>query len=314
METKEPVSLENFENGVKTASPMPIDSLKKEKSSYDLFKELGNKVLASLENGTSPFLPNKDGFVDLQPAYNINTNEKLSGLTQIMLLTRASEIGASSKGFVTFETVKKAQSAGVECRVKNGPKIVIPVVDQKDWSEIKFKNTWINISEIENADNLVAFCKKKMTEQYQKDVAYINENYPNSEYAAKKNPAEKVMEKVMEKVNEKVIPLNEKTKEPFQYLAQVLNAVQSGKKLYVTPEQAENFKNGMIAKLTAEIKPGKPDLLAIKKICDPAEQLYRKSNERLQKYYENKKDTAPKAEYTAAKKTRTREPSYERGL
>ena len=114
METKEPVSVENFEDGVKTASPMPLSGLKKTKSSYDYFKELGDKVLASLKNGTSPLLPNKDGFVDLQPAYNINSNEKAEGLTQIMLLTKAAELGVPSKGFVTFETLQKAQKAGVE--------------------------------------------------------------------------------------------------------------------------------------------------------------------------------------------------------
>ena len=307
METKEPVSVENFEDGVKTASPMPLSGLKKTKSSYDYFKELGDKVLASLENGTSPLLPNKDGFVDLQPAYNINSNEKAEGLTQIMLLTKAAELGVPSNGFVTFETLLKAQKAGVECKLAKGSKgVVIPVVDSKNWGEIKFKNTWFNISQVENAENLIAYCKQKMTEQYQKDVAYINEKHPNSEYAAKKNPAERVMEKA----NEKVIPLNEKTAEPFQYIAQVLNAVQSGRKLFVTPEQAEAFKSAAVAKLSAEIEPGKPDLLAIKKICDPAERLYLKSKENLQKYYEKKKDV----EQSAAKKPRTREPSYERGM
>ena len=307
METKEPVSVENFEDGVKTASPMPLSGLKKTKSSYDYFKELGDKVLASLKNGTSPLLPNKDGFVDLQPAYNINSNEKAEGLTQIMLLTKAAELGVPSKGFVTFETLQKAQKAGVECKLAKGSKgVVIPVVDSKNWGEIKFKNTWFNISQVENAENLIAYCKQKMTEQYQKDVAYINEKHPNSEYAAKKNPAERVMEKA----NEKVIPLNEKTAEPFQYIAQVLNAVQSGRKLFVTPEQAEAFKSAAVAKLSAEIEPGKPDLLAIKKICDPAERLYLKSKENLQKYYEKKKDV----EQSASKKPHTREPSYERGM
>lgn len=307
METKEPVSVENFEDVVKTASPMPLSGMKKTKSSYDYFKELGDKVLASLENGTSPLLPNKDGFVDLQPAYNINSNEKAEGLTQIMLLTKAAELGVPSNGFVTFETLQKAQKAGVECKLAKGSKgVVIPVVDPKNWGEIKFKNTWFNISQVENSENLIAYCKQKMTEQYQKDVAYINEKHPNSEYAAKKNPADRVMEKA----NEKVIPLNEKTAEPFQYIAQVLNAVQSGRKLFVTPEQAEAFKSAAVAKLSAEIEPGKPDLLAIKKICDPAERLYLKSKENLQKYYEKKKDV----EQSAAKKPRTREPSYERGM
>ena len=315
MEPKKPVSLENFEDGVKTASPMPLGGLKREKSSYDYFKELGDRVLASLENGTSPFLPNKDGFVDLQPAYNINTNEKAEGLTQIMLLTKAAELGAASKGFVTFETLKKAQDAGVECKLTKGSKgIVIPVVDSKDWGEIKFKNNWFNISQIENAENLIAFCKEKMTAQYQKSVAYIKENYPNSDYAEKKNPAERVMEKA----NEKIIPLNEKTKEPFQYIAQVLNAVQSGRKLAVTPEQAEAFKAAMISKLTAEITNEKgnktPDFLAIQKIVAPAERLYKNNQDRLQKSYEKKNEKEQKAEQSAAKKPRTKEPSYERGM
>ena len=311
METKEPVTLENFEEGVKIASPMPLGGMKREKSSYDYFKELGDRVLASLNDGTSPFLPNKDGFVDLQPAYNINNNEKAEGLTQIMLLTKAAELGASSNGFVTFETIKKAQDAGVECKLAKGSKgIVIPVVDSKNWGEIKFKNNWFNISQVENADKLIAFCKEKMTAQFQKDIAYINEKHPNSDYAAKKNPAERVMERV----NEKVIPLNEKTTEPFQYFAQVLNAVQSGRKLYVTPEQAEAFKTATIAKLSAEITNEKgnitPDYLAIQKICAPAERLYLKSKDNLQKFYDKKKA----AEQTAAKKPRTREPSYERGI
>lgn len=310
METKEPVSLENFEDGVKTASPMPLSGLKKkEKSSYDYFKELGDKVLTSLENGTSPFLPNKDGFVDLQPAYNINNNEKAQGLTQIMLLTKAAELSAASKGFVTFETIAKAQKAGVECKIAKGSKgVVIPIVDSKNWGEIKFKNTWFNIAQVENAENLIAFCKEKITEQYKKDVAYINEKYPNSDYAEKKNPAERVMEKI----NEKVIPLNEATKEPFQYLAQVLNAVQSGRKLYVTPEQAEAFKTATIAKLSAEITNEKgnvtPDYLAIQKIVAPAERLYLKSQENLQNYYDKKQKQEP----SATKKPRTREPSYDR--
>ena len=316
MEPKKTVSLENFEDGVKTASPMPLVGLKKVKSSYDYFKELGDRVLASLENGTSPFLPNKDGFVDLQPAYNINTNEKAEGLTQIMLLTKAAELGAASKGFVTFETLKKAQDAGVECKLAkgSGKGIVIPVVEPKNWGEIKFKNTWFNISQIENAENLIAFCKEKMTAQYQKDVAYIKENYPNSDYAEKKNPAERVMEKA----NEKIIPLNEETKEPFQYIAQVLNAVQAGRKLAVTPEQAEAFKAAMISKLTAEITNEKgnktPDFLAIQKIVVPAERLYKNNQERLQKSYDKKNEKEQKAEHSAAKKPRTKEPSYERGM
>lgn len=305
---KEPVSLANFEEGVKDASPMPLHS-KKEKSSYDYFLALGDSLAESLSSGKSPLLPNKDGFVDLQPAYNINNNTKAEGLTQIMLLLKAAELGSPSNGFVTFETVKKAQDAGVECKIAKGSKsVVIPVVDEKDWSSIKFKNAWFNVSQIENAGNLIAFCKERMTEQYKKDVQYINEHYPNSDYKEKKNPAEFVMSKP----NEKVMPLNEKTEEPFQYLAQVLNAVHSGRKLFVTPEQAEKFRTKAVELLNAEYQPGKRDVFAVKKMCNAAEYLYRTNRKHLQEYYQ-KKD-APEQKKTAGKNPRTREPSYEREM
>lgn len=282
---KEPVSASAFEKGLKNASPMPIAPMPLEKSSYDYFLALGDSLSKSLASGKSPFLPGKDGFVDLQPVYNINSNKKASGLTQIVLLTKAAELGAPTSGFVTFETVRKAQEAGVECRIAKGSKgVVIPVVDENDWRQIKFKNTWFNMSQIENSENLVAFCKEKMTEQYRKDVQYIKEHYPNSDFKEKKNPAEYVMSKP----NEKTMPLNEKTEEPYQYLAQVLNAVNSGRKLFVAPEQAENFRRKAVALLNSEYEPGKRDVFAVNKICNAAEHLYRTNKRHLQEYYQKK--------------------------
>lgn len=312
METKKtPVSVGSFEEGLKEASPMPLyANQKKEKTSYDYFLELGDAFSESLKNGTSPFLPNKDGMVDLTPAYNINKNTKAEGLAQIMLLTKAAELGAQDKGFVTFETVKNAQEEGVECKIAKGSKgTVIPVVDEKDWSQIKFKNTWFNISQVENGEKLVEWCKERMTEQYKEDVQYINEHYPNSTYKEKLNPAEKNMARP----NEKTMPLNENTKEAYQYLAQVLNAVNSGRKLYVTPEQAENFKVNAVKLLEAEYQPGKRDVLAIKKLCNSAEHLYQKNKKRLQEYSQKQQQEA-KQEKSAAKKPRSREQNFERGM
>ncbi len=306
---KNTVSLSTFEDRIKTSSPMPLYGQKKEKSSYDYFLALGNSLSQSLSSGKSPFLPNKDGFIDLQPAYNINNNTKAEGLTQIMLLSKAAELGCTSNGFVTFETVKKAQEAGIECKIAKGSKgVVIPVVDEKDWSQIKFKNTWFNISQIENAENLITFCKVKMTEQFKKDVQYINEHYPDSDYKEKKNPANCVMSKP----NEKTMPLNEKTEEPFQYLAQVLNAINSGRKLYVTPEQAESFKTKTIALLNAEYEPGKRDVVAIKKICNAAGHLYKTTKKHLQEYSHEKNNIAQKKPFE--KKALSKEHSFEREL
>ena len=301
------VSIENFEEGIKMSSPMSLDR-RREKSAYDYFLGLGDSFIDSLASGKSPFLPNKDGFVDLQPAYNINNNTKSQGLTQIVLLTKAAELEVPSSGFVTFETVKNAQSDGVECKVIKGSKgAVIPVVEENDWSKIKFKNTWFNISQIENSENLIAYCKEKMTEQYEKDVQYIKEHYPNSTYKEKKNPADFVMSKP----NEKIVPLNEKTREPFEYLAQVLNAVQTGRKLYVSPEQAETFKIKAIELLSTEYQPGKRDVMAFKKLCTSAEKLYLTNKKHLEMYQQKEKQKQGKS---VEKEARTKEPSYEIGM
>lgn len=311
MEKKEPVSLTAFEESIKMSSPMLLSSGKSshEKSAYDYFLQIGDSLAQSISSGKSPLFPNQEGFIDLQPAYNINNNTKSEGLTQIMLLTKALELGTSSNGFVTFETVKKAQDAGVECKILKGAKaVVIPVVDEKNWSEIKFKNTWFNILQIENAENLVSWCKDKMTEQYKKDVQYINEHYPNSEFKEKKNPAERIMSKP----NEKIMPLNEKTEEPFQYIAQVLNAVNSGRKLYVTPEQAENFKNKTIAILNSEYQPGKRDVFAVKKLMNSAEFLYQKNKKLLKEYSQKKEEHSQKT--TLEKKMQKKERSFERSM
>lgn len=306
METKNPVTIDNFEDGLKQSSPMPLLNVdRKRKTGYDYLEELSNKLIASIKDGTSPLLPNAEGFVDLNPAYNFANNKVQSGLTQVMLLEKMKELGSPSNGFITFDMLKKAQDAGVDCKLMKGSKgVVIPIFEKGKIKEVDVKNNWFNLSQIENADALVAFYKEKMTEQWKKDVAYINEKHPDSDYAEKKNPAEKNMAKE----NKNIIPLNDKTTEAFQYIAQVINAMNTGRKLFVTPEQAAAFKTKAIQELTAEYEPGKRDLLAIKNITDKASYMFSKSQENLKKYQE--KNNEQKIE----KKPRTREPSHELGM
>lgn len=300
METKkESASVAEFENVIGNASPMPLyNNTKKEKSSYDYFNELGKELADSLASGKSPLLPGKDGFIDIQPAFNVKNNDKLEGMFQIMLLTKAAELNAPSNAFVTFDTVKKAQEAGVDCKVVKGSKgIVLPAVDESDWSKITFKNNWFNLSQIENADKLVEYCNSEMTKQYEKDVAFIKEKHPDSTYAEKKNPANRNMSKN----NVKAMPLNEKTEQPFQYLAQVLNALHSNRKLHVTPQQAEQFKNKALSMLNAEIEPGKKDVLAIKKLTNSAQALYKKNLKYLEEKSAGQKKAAPEIKKNSPK-------------
>lgn len=309
---KTPVSVSEFGEEVSKTAPMPLyQNQKKEKTAYDYFQILGDSLAASIKNGTSPLLPNKDGFVDLKPAYNINTNTKAEGLTQLMLLEKQAELKAPTAAFVTFATVKKAQNAGVDCKVLKGSKgIQIPIVERTNDNgfEIKAANNWFNISQIENPEKLIQFCKDEMTKKYEEKVEYINTTYPNSSYQEKKNPAERDFEKP----NEKIVPLNEKTTEAYQYLGQLLNAVQSNRKLYVTPEQATLFQKKAEQVLTAEYEPGKKDILAIKKLTDSAERLYKKNKEYLKEYYQ--KQSQKKGHKVEQKQERkiSREPEYSR--
>ena len=50
------------------------------------------------------------------------------------------------------------------------------------------------------------------------------------------------------------------------------------------------------------------------KIVVPAERLYKNYQDSLKKSYEKKNEKEQKAEQSAAKKPRTKEPSYERGM
>jgi hypothetical protein len=307
VKTANAVSVSTFEEALSKTSSMPLYQ-KRERTSYDYFKKLGESLSESLKAGTSPLLPNKDGIVDLKPAYNINTNKTAEGLTQLCLLEKQAELKAPTAAFVTYDTVKKAQDAGVECKILKGSKgVVIPVVDEKDWGKIEFKNTWFNVSQIENAERLVDFCKENMTKEFNKKVQYINEHYPDSAYNKPKNPAEKNM--AWESKITEPLGLNKDTKEPFLYIAQVFNAVQSGRKLYVSPEQAAAFKEKAVQLLTAEYEPGKLDVAAIKKITNSAENLYLKNKKHLQEYSKNQNQEHKK---TFEKKPRSRSTGYER--
>lgn len=283
------ITVKRFEEGLKKSSPVPISNeQKKTKTSYDYFRLLGSIFTKSLSENKSPFLPDRKGFIDLHPAYNIYTNEKLEGITQIMLQEKKAELNAKESGFVTFETIKKAQDAGVDCKIIKGSKgIVIPVVDDKDWSIMKFKNTWFNINQIENKENLLEFCKDCMTEKFVQNQKFSRENYP-SNYSKQKNPATFVFDKP----NEKYVLFNSQNSKPYQYIAQILNASLSGRKVLLPLEIANDFKTQTIKLLTAEYKEGKLDVCAIKKLSDSVKLEMKKLKEMyVQKKKEIKKFT-----------------------
>lgn len=276
------ITLNDFKKDLSQTPPMQFDQ-KREKTGFYYFKMLGEKLKESIASDSSPFLPDNNNLIDLKPAYDIYNNTKFSSLTQIMLLTKQAELKASSAGFVSYEIIQKAQKDGVPCDVKKGSKgLVIPVVDNKDWSKIIYKNTWYNISQVENSEALIDYCKDVMTEKYVQNINYNNSNYPLSQFKKQKNPATFSFDRP----NMGIMSLNFRTKEPYQYLAQVFYAIDSGKKLLVKPEQASEFKDKALALLSAEYKPGNLDVCAVKKLANSAYRFYkdnrRKNRENVQ--------------------------------
>ena len=305
-QTKDPVSVKDFSSAVEIAPAMPVSQHQKKTPAIYL-KEIGDLVLKQLKNGTSPFLPNKDGFVDLQPAYNIKNNGIRNGLEQIALLAKQKELGVSENGFVTFESLKKAQDAGIECKImKESHGITIPVLDKE--GNLVYKETWFNLCQIENSQALVDFYKKEMTETYEKNVAYNKEKYGDKAYE-QKNPAEKSMQN-----ENKPRLLNEKTNNAAQYLAQVLGAVEYGSKLAVNPEQAELFKEKAVAALEVEKEPGKVNFYNIKNLSEKAQYIYVKNHPFKKQQVEHNVEKAKNITASKEKKQQRKEPSYERSM
>lgn len=256
METK---TFDEFEQDVQE---MPAVQKKKELAAYDYGSIYAAKVKNSLNNGTSPFLPNEQGLIDLKGTYNMRTNELNHGLTQIMLKERQAELNAPTGAFVTFDTIRKAQQNGIDCAVIKGQHgFDIQVQNPKKKEDIRTMK-WFNISQIANPENLKSYLDEQMKLETEKTNAYNKEHNPT--FKDKKNPAEKVMDRP----NDKVMKINFET--PEQYFGQVLAAMSTGTKLIVSKEQAEIFKKQTIDALEKEHAEGKVDRFAIFKLASNA--------------------------------------------
>lgn len=250
----------------------------------DYGEAYGNMIKSSLANGTSPFLPNEQGLVDLKGTYNMRTNDLHRGLTQIMLLERQAQLGSPSGAFVTSDTVRKAQENGANCSIKKGEAgFAIEVQNPDKKSDIRTME-WFNISQINNPESLQQFLNQQMNTRTQETNEYNKNNKPT--YYEKKSPAQKVMDRP----NQKTMRINFST--PEEYIGQVLAAISTGTKLVVTPQQAENFKNATIETLNREHKEGSIDKYAIFKMASKANNICKntvrmlKENERKQRQKE----------------------------
>ena len=268
-----------FEQDVQS---MPTVPKKREPSSLDFGSIYAAKIKNSLINGSSPFLPNDQGLIDLKATYNMHTNKLNRGITQIMLKERQSELNAPTGAFVTFDTIREAQLSGVDCYVIKGQHgFDIQVQNPENKEDIRTMK-WFNICQIVNPEKLKVYLDEQMKLRTQKTNDYNKEHNPS--FKEKKNPAEKNMNRP----NDKVMKINFES--PEEYLGQILAAMSTGTKLVVTKEQAELFKKTTIEALERERKDGKIDRLAIFKIASKANTICVNTVKALKEYEKNKND------------------------
>lgn len=292
---KTSVTQAEFEKGLQMSPPMNLSKAKNFKTKDDYYKEFGEKVYESLENGTSPLLPNKDGFVDLRPAYNLASNTRYASsqagqaITQVLLLEKKAELNSKSSAFVTFDTVHNAQIAFA----KNLGIIATSANIETDKDAAKVFVDWIKNGADKNVP-LIPKGTKGVTIPYEvmdkatgekkfKTYTYFNlEQITNGDKLAE-YLNQKTVERAKDnqvylindnKTNNKIIPLSNQTKAPTEYLAQVFNAMFRGEKLQVTPEQAELFKKQTMETLKAEYMPGQVDRFAIDKLCKASYKIF----------------------------------------
>lgn len=245
------------------------------KSSGSFALDYKKQLETSILDGTSPFLPNKDGFVDLKGAYNMRDNKLHHGLTQLMLKERQVELGAPTGAFVSLDTVLKAQKEGnVDCHIRKGEHGFDIQVKNSKTDETKTIK-WFNISQIVNPENLKTYLDEQMAKRTQETNEYNKQNHPDWEEA--KNPALKDMERP----NENVLRAN--FVYPEEYLGQVFAAMSTGTKLMVSPKQEEHFKKTLIDSLNKKLENGDPDVFAIFKIASKANEICKKTVVHLNK-------------------------------
>lgn len=248
---------ENVTNNVEN---IPTGYESRLKRMYDYCSELGKKLKEDVLNGKSGFLPNEHGEIDVKQAYNMKTNEKASGLAQVMLLHRMGELGVTDTGaFVTDVTIDKAINNGIDTSVIKGQKPILVPFELKNGGGV-ILNQWYHISQIKNPENLKSYLLNEMSQDAERVTEYNKEHHPDW------NPKSDPSKKQMDLPNTTLMNLNANS--TCQYIGQVLAASQKQIRLRVTPEQVEKFKENLVNELEQLHTNGEIDKLAVQKLSN----------------------------------------------
>lgn len=228
-----------------------IDTVNTEnRNPYLLFGYLNDRLLQHLKDGTSFLLP-KNGLIKTPAAYDLTTGKIFTGLSQIMLQERMEELGTKVPAFFTYKDLYQysIQSKNREQVIfpKGTYPIKIPNVNEYKWDIVLDVNKWFNFTQIKAKAGFA----HRYTSYYGVTTYY---NYSTT--------------------IDDVIYLNPKTKTPFKYVAQVLNAIYTNKGIRINDEQAENFRKNTIKLLSNILPNNKRDILATQKLCISAQRYY----------------------------------------
>lgn len=309
-----PIAIDEF---LSTIQKNPISNNAHIKNGYDYLREYGDYIKQSIKNGTSPFLPDDNGEINLQPAYDLFTKKVFFGyphiktglkltpeqkknrfltelendtLKQILFLTKQKELNAPTPAFITFEAIQEAISSGVKCSIPKGTHgLVIPFLDKSDWGKINSVN-YINANGQKAEKKKDVWFNISQIEGSDALAMYCKERIANKvsiDFANKPLDIEK---------NE-TISMYKLTSSTDTYLMQILASLENGNIIKVTPEQANKFTKNIISELSSYNKKiQKPDEVAIKRICNNTAKLY--NNYR----FENRADVPQKKVYISKKK------------
>lgn len=173
---------------------------------------LGKKLIHSLENGTSPLLPNSDGIVYVKPVWNITSGKICRNITLLALLERQAELKTNETAFVTYNSIYRANKKGIKTAKREG-ELGLNITGVSNG--LLKTSRWFNLSQLTNSKALLDFCGKQFT---------------------------------LEKKSS--IPLYCNAQNHIDYLAQALAAITTNTPLVVNKEQKEAFVHDAVLNLS----------------------------------------------------------------
>jgi hypothetical protein len=205
-------------------------------------------VANAIRAGTLACLPGTDGYADTAPALNIMNidNKYYHGAKLLLIKEHQKQNGFPTGEYLTAFQIDKAKEEKPDLFIRKGQHGITIHVNEKndqtgDWDEKDIK--LFNVAQLNKPAVIKEWAEQKRQEKEQEILEYNQTQYGTGY----KPPEPKSREPGPEIVCSST--------EPEKYLGQYLAAVSMGGKFKVTPEQAGEFSDKMIASLYKKLEP-----------------------------------------------------------